>query len=98
MDVNSAQFDFFQPKSGDKYFVDQVIDKYNNRVIIKGAVYRPGTFSIDEKGMTILLVEQYVDFVRKYGTSFQVMNRGRFVAKGEVAELDESMVKKHLSI
>lgn len=53
---------------------------------------------VDEKGMTILLVEQYVDFVRKYGTSFQVMNRGRFVAKGEVAELDESMVKKHLSI
>ena len=53
VDVNSAQFDFFQPKSGDKYFVDQVIDKYNNRVIIKGAVYRPGTFSIAEKGMTI---------------------------------------------
>ena len=48
--------------------------------------------------MTILLVEQYVVFVRKYGTSFLVMNRGRFVAKGEVAELDESMVKKHLSI
>ena len=33
--------------------MDQVIDKYNNRVIIKGAVYRPGTFSITEKGMTI---------------------------------------------
>ena len=53
VDVNSAQFDFFQPKPGDKYVVDQVIDKYNNRVIIKGAVYRPGTFSIAEKGMTI---------------------------------------------
>ena len=53
VDVNSDQFDFFQPKPGDKYVVDQVIDKYNNRVIIKGAVYRPGTFSITEKGMTI---------------------------------------------
>ena len=53
VDVNSAQFDFFQPKPGDKYVVDQVIDKYNNRVIIKGAVYRPGTFSIAEEGMTI---------------------------------------------
>ena len=53
VDVNSAQFDFFQPKPGDKYIVDQVIDKYNNRVIIKGAVYRPGTFSIAEEGMTI---------------------------------------------
>ena len=53
VDVNSDQFDFFQPKPGDKYVVDQIIDKYNNRVIIKGAVYRPGTFSITEKGMTI---------------------------------------------
>ena len=53
VDVNSAQFDFFQPKAGDKYVVDQVIEKYNNRVIINGAVYRPGTFSITKDGMTI---------------------------------------------
>ena len=52
VDVNATQFDFFQPKPGDKYLVDKVIEKYNNRVIIKGAVYRPGTFSITEK-MTI---------------------------------------------
>jgi urea transport system ATP-binding protein len=53
---------------------------------------------VDEQGMTILLVEQYVDFVRKFAHSFQVMNRGRFVAQGETSELDESMVKKHLSV
>ena len=53
VDVNADQFDFCQPKSGDKYVVDQVIEKYNNRVIIKGAVYRPGTFSISIDGMSI---------------------------------------------
>ncbi|MAU63792.1 MAG: hypothetical protein CMC38_05545 [Flavobacteriaceae bacterium] len=53
VDVNSDQFEFFQPKSGDKYVVDRIIEKYNNRVIIKGSVYRPGTFSISEEGMTI---------------------------------------------
>lgn len=53
---------------------------------------------VDEKGITILLVEQYVDFVRKFAHTFQVMNRGRFVAQGETSELDESMVKKHLSV
>ena len=53
---------------------------------------------VEEKGMTILLVEQYVDFVRNFAHSFQVMNRGRFVAKGNTSELDESMVKKHLSV
>ena len=53
---------------------------------------------VEEQGMTILLVEQYVDFVRKFAHFFQVMNRGRFVAKGNTSELDESMVKKHLSV
>ena len=53
---------------------------------------------VEEKGITILLVEQYVDFVRKFAHSFQVMNRGRFVAQGKTSELDESMVRKHLSV
>ena len=53
---------------------------------------------VDEQAMTILLVEQYVDFVRKYSDSFAVMNRGRFVARGPVDELDSSTVHKHLSV
>jgi urea transport system ATP-binding protein len=53
---------------------------------------------VDEQGMTILLVEQYVDFVRKYSDSFAVMNRGRFVAQGSVDELDSSTIHKHLSV
>jgi protein involved in polysaccharide export with SLBB domain len=38
--------------SGDKYQVDQIIEKYNNRIIVNGAVYRPGTFSVYD-GMSI---------------------------------------------
>ena len=53
---------------------------------------------VDDQGMTILLVEQYVDFVRKYSDSFAVMNRGRFVAQGSVDELDASTIHKHLSV
>ena len=53
---------------------------------------------VEEKGMTILLVEQYADFVRKYAHTFHVMNRGSFVAHGETSELDETLVRKHLSV
>ncbi len=53
---------------------------------------------VEDEGMTILLVEQYVDFVKKFAHSFHVMNRGRFVAQGNTSELDESMVKQHLSV
>ena len=52
VDINSDQFEFFKPISGDKYQVDQIIEKYNNRVIVSGAVYRPGTFSVYD-GMSI---------------------------------------------
>ena len=52
VDVNIDQYEFFQPKPGDKFIVDEVIEKYNNRVIVNGAVYRPGTYAIED-GMTI---------------------------------------------
>ena len=52
VDINSDQFEFFKPMSGDKYQVDQIIEKYNNRVIVNGAVFRPGTFSVFN-GMSI---------------------------------------------
>ena len=52
VDINSDQFDFFQLKTGDKFQVEEIINKYNDRIIVKGAVYRPGVYSISEK-MTI---------------------------------------------
>ncbi len=53
---------------------------------------------VAEEGMTILLVEQYLDFVRSYGDSFAVMSRGQFVASGPVAALDSGTVHRHLSV
>ncbi len=52
VDVNSNQFDFFQLKSGDKIEIDKVIEKYENRLILKGSVYKPGIFALNE-GMTV---------------------------------------------
>ena len=52
VDINSDQFEFFKPITGDKYMIDKIIEKYNNRVMVNGAVYRPGTFSLIEE-MTI---------------------------------------------
>ena len=52
VDVNSDQFEFFQLKSGDKIEIDKVIEKYDNRLILKGSVYRPGIFALTD-GMTV---------------------------------------------
>ena len=52
MDVNEDQYKSFEPKSGDVFKVDRILETYRNRVILKGAVQRPGIFSLDDK-MTV---------------------------------------------
>jgi len=51
-----------------------------------------------ERGMTIVLVEQYLDFVREFGNGFYIMNRGRIVAEGQASKLDAEVVNQHLSV
>jgi urea transport system ATP-binding protein len=52
----------------------------------------------NKKGITILLVEQYLDFVREFSQRFYVMNRGQVVAEGETENLSEGIVKDYLSV
>ena len=51
-----------------------------------------------ESNMTIVLVEQYLDFVREFGDKFYLMNRGRVVADGTTEELTDELVSQHLSV
>ncbi|HVV72425.1 MAG TPA: urea ABC transporter ATP-binding subunit UrtE [Verrucomicrobiae bacterium] len=51
-----------------------------------------------EGRMSILLVEQYLDFCLHVGDSFYVMDRGSIVAEGPIAGLDPETVRKHLTV
>ena len=51
-DINKDQFEIFTPQSGDVFQVDKVLDRYKNRVIVNGAVYRPGVYAIT-KGLGV---------------------------------------------
>ncbi|MEB2782527.1 SLBB domain-containing protein [Algoriphagus sp. C2-6-M1] len=51
-DVYHNQFDMFILKGGDEITVQRILDRYSNRVQIKGAVYREGTFALTE-GLTL---------------------------------------------
>jgi len=54
---------------------------------------------LSERGdMAIVLVEQYLDFVREFGDTFAIMNRGRVVESGAIDKLSDSVVKEHLSV
>ena len=53
---------------------------------------------IERKGMTIVLVEQYLDFVKKFGHHFYVMSRGTVVSHGTTDQLSSEIVRRHLSV
>jgi urea transport system ATP-binding protein len=60
---------------------------------------REGIIKIkNELGVTILIVEQKLPFARKVADQFFIMDRGRGVAAGAMAELNESMVKQYLTV
>lgn len=48
--------------------------------------------------ISILLVEQYLDFCVEVADRFYVMDRGAIVAEGPIANLSESIVKKYLTV
>ena len=52
-DIQQELFGMFNPKSGDEFQVDKLLNRYENRVQINGAVFRPGTYAL-ESGLTVL--------------------------------------------
>ena len=51
-----------------------------------------------ERQMTIVLVEQYLDFALELAEHCAVLSRGEIVMRGKVAELDPAQVRKHLAV
>jgi urea transport system ATP-binding protein len=51
-----------------------------------------------ETGISILLVEQYLDFAQALADIFYIMDRGSIVAHGPIADLTDAVVKEHLMV
>ncbi len=50
------------------------------------------------EGLTVLLVEQKLPFARRVADRFYIMEKGRLVAAGAIGELDEELVRRHLTV
>ena len=57
-DVPSSNFNTYMPQSGDKYYVDAVLERYINRVTIEGAVYRPGEYELEAGASVVSLIKK----------------------------------------
>jgi len=51
-----------------------------------------------ETGLTVLIVEQKLPFARRVASRFTILEKGRSVALGPIAELSDDVVRRHLSV
>jgi len=51
-DVAESDFKNYIPLRGDKFTVEHILNRYENRVTVNGAVFRPGQYEL-QKGLTI---------------------------------------------
>jgi urea transport system ATP-binding protein len=51
-----------------------------------------------EGKISILLVEQYLDFCLSIGDFFYIMDRGAVVANGPISDLNNDLVRRHLTV
>jgi urea transport system ATP-binding protein len=50
------------------------------------------------QGVTMLLVEQKLPFARRVASDFQILEKGRSVAAGPIADLTDHVIETHLSV
>ena len=51
-DINASEYSIYKPLAGDLYRVSKILNRFENRIKIEGAVFRPNTYSFYE-GMRI---------------------------------------------
>ncbi|WP_423147470.1 SLBB domain-containing protein [Rubrolithibacter danxiaensis] len=77
-DISSSEFNTYIPTPGDKFFVNEILDRFENRVTIEGAVFRPGEFEL-EPGLTVSQLIRKAEGLRE--DAFQ--NRAYITRLGE---------------
>ena len=70
-DVLAGSFQNYTPASGDEYFVDKILERFQNRVRIAGAVFRPGDYELTP-GLTLKGLLQKAEGLKEDA----FMNRG----------------------
>ncbi|MBO9638500.1 MAG: SLBB domain-containing protein, partial [Siphonobacter aquaeclarae] len=64
LSVDQAAFGSFSLQNGDKLNVGTILNRYENRVEIAGAVFRPGEFALNESIKTVKQLIEKADGVR----------------------------------
>lgn len=90
IDIAGDSLRFFQPKNGDEFLIDSVINRFNNRVFITGAVFKPGPYAW-EPGM------KTADLIRKAQGVKEDVFTGRALVIRTRSNLTREYINEELS-
>ncbi|HET7898650.1 MAG TPA: SLBB domain-containing protein, partial [Flavisolibacter sp.] len=87
LDVAGTDLQNFRPQNGDEFFIDSVVNRYENRVIISGAVFKPGAYAL-ENGMTLKQLIQKA----------QGLKEDVYTGRALVVRTRQDLTKEYLSV
>jgi len=86
-DLSKAEFAKYQPQSGDVVSISKIINRYQNRVVLSGAVYRPDIYEL-QPGMRI------ADLINKADG----LKEDAFTGRAQLIRTKPNLLKEMISI
>jgi len=87
IDIAKEDYSSYKLMHGDSLYVDTVLNKYDNRVFVSGAVFKPGAYSLD-KDMDVKLLIQKA----------QGLKDEAFTGVANMVRLREDYTKEYLTL
>ena len=86
-DIKAAEFATYKPQSGDLFTVNKILSRYENRIRIQGAVFRPNTYSF-YPGMRIADLVAKADGLRE----------DAYLTRATIVRFKEDLTKETVSV
>jgi protein involved in polysaccharide export with SLBB domain len=86
-DIKASEFKTYQPRFGDEFTVTKILDRFENRLQIKGAVFRPNQYSYST-GMRL------ADLV----TKADGLKEDAYTARATIIRLKDDLTKETVSV
>jgi len=86
-DLSKAEFSKYQPQSGDVVSISKIINRFQNRVLLSGAVYRPDVYEL-QQGMRI------ADLISKADG----LKEDAFTGRAQLIRTKPNLLKEMISI
>ncbi len=85
-DLLSSQYTHYEPQGGDSYVVDRVLSRFENRVSITGAVFRPGEYELSP-GLTVSMLLKKAEGLKE----------DAFLNRGSILRVKDDLQREHVS-